>query len=95
LTPSVTSSGSGGASDGSQTAGGAKSSQVDKNMFLRLLVAQMRNQNPLNPSDGTEFVAQLAQFQQVEESLNMSQHIAAIRQSLDTLVAASTPTKEK
>jgi flagellar basal-body rod modification protein FlgD len=59
-------------------------------MFLQLLVAQLRNQDPLNPSDGTQFVAQLAQFQQLEQSVNSGQDITAIRQDLDRLVAAST-----
>ncbi|HEY1335957.1 MAG TPA: flagellar hook capping FlgD N-terminal domain-containing protein, partial [Bryobacteraceae bacterium] len=47
-----------------------KSKDIDKNMFLQLLVAQLRNQDPLNPSDGTQFIAQLAQFQQLEQSIN-------------------------
>ena len=62
---------------------------VNKNMFLQLLVAQLQNQDPLNPSDGTQFVAQLAQFQQLEQSVNTGQDITAIRQDLDQLVTAS------
>ena len=62
---------------------------VDKNMFLQLLVAQLQNQDPLNPQDGTQFVAQLAQFQQLEQSVNSGQDIAAMRQDLDQLVGAS------
>jgi len=61
---------------------------VDKNMFLQLLVAQLQNQDPLNPSDGTAFVTQLAQFQQLEQSVNSGQDITAIRTDLDQLVAA-------
>ena len=61
---------------------------VDKNMFLKLMVAQLRNQDPLNPSDGTQFVAQLAQFQQLEQTLNMSQDIAAMREDLDQIASA-------
>ena len=63
---------------------------VDKNMFLQLLVAQLQNQDPLNPTDSTQFVTQLAQFQQLEQSVNSGQDISAIRQDLDTLVGAST-----
>ena len=62
---------------------------VDKNMFLQLLVAQLRNQDPLNPSDGTQFVAQLAQFQQLEQALNTGQDIAAIRADLDQLAGVA------
>ena len=66
--------------------------QVDKNMFLQLLVAQLKNQDPMNPSDSSQFVGQLAQFQQLENSTNMGQDIAAIRQQIDTLAAAWTNT---
>jgi flagellar basal-body rod modification protein FlgD len=65
---------------------------VDKNMFLQLLVTQLQNQDPLNPADGTQFVAQLAQFQQLEQSVNMGQDIAAMRNDLDQLLSnAATP----
>lgn len=37
------------------------------NMFLQLLVAQLRNQNPLDPMDPTQFVGQLAQFSELSE----------------------------
>lgn len=67
----------------------AATAQVDKNMFLQLLVAQLRNQNPLNPTDSMAFVQQLAQFQQLEQTVNTGQDIAAIRQDLDNLAAAS------
>src|ERR1044071_2115 len=61
----------------------------DKNMFMQLLVAQMRNQDPMKPSDGTQFIAQLAQFEQLEQTLNTGQDIAAIRQNLDVLAGAT------
>ncbi|HYW48843.1 MAG TPA: flagellar hook capping FlgD N-terminal domain-containing protein [Bryobacteraceae bacterium] len=65
---------------------------VDKNMFLQLLVAQLQNQDPLNPSDGTQFVGQLAQFQQLEQSINMGQDITAMRQDLDQIVSGASST---
>lgn len=55
---------------------------ADKTTFLRLLVTQLRHQNPLNPSDGVEFVTQLAQFTALEQSAQMSQDIAEIRKLL-------------
>ena len=67
------------------------SSTDDQNMFLQLLVAQLQNQDPLNSVDGTQFVTQLAQFQQLEQSVNSGQDISAMRQDLDTLVAALAP----
>lgn len=48
--------------------------ELGKNEFLELLVAQLNNQNPLDPQDNGEFVAQLAQFSSLEgiEKLNDS-----------------------
>lgn len=61
----------------------ANPSDVTKNMFLQLLVAQLKNQDPLNPTDPSTFMSQLAQFQQLEQSMNTGQDITAIRQDLD------------
>lgn len=64
----------------------------DKDMFMRLMLAQLQNQNPLNPQDGAEFVAQLAQFTQVEgiSKLNTSvQDIASLYRSTQTLQATA------
>jgi len=69
------------------------SGQVDKNMFMQLLVAQLRNQNPLNPTDSMAFVQQLSQFQQMEQSVNTGQDIAAIRQVIEKLTAATPDSK--
>jgi flagellar basal-body rod modification protein FlgD len=43
------------------------SASADKDMFLQLLVAQMRNQDPANPTDSSEFLAQTAQFTALEK----------------------------
>ena len=67
-------------------------SKVTKNMFLQLLVAQIKNQDPLNPTDGTAFLTQLAQFQQLEQSMNMGQDVTAIRGDLDKIVPTGTTT---
>lgn len=52
----------------------AKTEKSDQNQFLDLLVAQLENQNPLEPQDGAEFLSQLAQFSTVDgiERLNTS-----------------------
>ena len=63
----------------------AGTSQVTKNMFLQLLVAQIKNQDPMSPSDGVQFLTQLAQFQQLEQSMNSGQDLSAIRTDLDSL----------
>jgi flagellar basal-body rod modification protein FlgD len=81
-------------SGSSSTTTAPSSTDVTKDMFLQLLVAQLQNQDPMNPADGTQFLTQLAQFQQLEQSMNMGTDLSAIRSDLDTLVAngASTGT---
>lgn len=48
------------------------SSNLDKDAFLQLLVAQMKFQDPLEPTDNTEYISQLATFSQLEEMQNMT-----------------------
>lgn len=55
----------------SQTATTSNSS-MDKEAFLQLLVAQMKYQDPLEPTSNTEYISQYAQFSQVESMQNMS-----------------------
>ena len=55
-----------------------KSSSLDKDAFLQLLVTQMKYQDPLNPSSNTEYMSQLAQFTSLEEMENLN---ATFRQS--------------
>ncbi len=45
---------------------------MDKEAFLQLLVAQMKYQDPLEPTSNTEYISQYAQFSQVEQMQNMS-----------------------
>lgn len=49
-----------------------------KDMFMTLLVAQLKNQDPLAPQDGTEFVAQLTQMNSLDQ-------LVSIRESIDKL----------
>jgi flagellar basal-body rod modification protein FlgD len=50
----------------------------EKDMFMTLLVAQLKNQDPLAPQDGTEFVAQLTQMNSLDQ-------LVSIRESIDKL----------
>ena len=54
---------------------------VDYNSFLRLLVAEMKNQDPTNPMDSTQYVAQLASFSQVEQSVQINTKLDQLLQS--------------
>jgi flagellar basal-body rod modification protein FlgD len=56
--------------------GGVTSSAVNKDEFLQLFVAQLKNQNPMDPLKGHEFIAQLAQFSSVEQLTNLNTSFA-------------------
>ena len=66
-----------------RTVQGTDQGTATKDMFLQLLVAQIKNQDPLNPSDGVQFVTQLAQFTELEQTLSMSSDVHSIRQDLE------------
>ena len=69
----------------------AASSLASQNVFLQLLVAQLRHQDPENPADGTQFVTQLAQFSELSNSTQMAADIATIKTEL-AAKPATTPT---
>ncbi len=70
------------ATDTPRTAGPRELGQGD---FLKLLVTQLKHQDPLNPTNNTEFVAQLAQFSQLEQSVKQAQ---LLQRSLDSQAAS-------
>ena len=51
---------------------------VDYNSFLKLLLAEMKNQDPMDPMKGSEYVAQLATFSQVEKSVQINDRLGAL-----------------
>ncbi|RRI07888.1 flagellar hook assembly protein FlgD [Mesorhizobium tamadayense] len=54
---------------------------VDYQSFLKLLIAEMKNQDPTKPMDSTQYVAQLATFSQVEQSVQTNSKLDQIMQS--------------
>ena len=60
----------------------SNSPQGMQQMFLQLLVAQLKNQDTMTPSDPTQFVGQLAQFSELEQ-------VVAIRQNSDKIVSGA------
>ena len=78
--------------------GGAPQGALDRDAFLKLLVAQLSHQDPLKPMEGTEFVTQLAQFTAVEQQLAQSAKLDLISLQLRGLSnneAASPPVRSR
>src|SRR5579864_5936253 len=80
-TPSA-SQGASRSQSGAASAASALDPMATEQTFLKLLVAQLQNQDPMQPQDGTQFVAQLAQFSSVEQEVQMRQDLDTIKGSL-------------
>lgn len=77
-----------GASDTSSTSNSTSTVQqkeLGKDAFLQLLVLQMKSQDPLNPMDNTEMVAQLAQFSALEAATNLNESFETLSGNVDQL----------
>ena len=68
---------------------GGPGGQMGKTEFLQMLVAQLRHQDPMNPMDGQQFAAQLAQFSSVEQLVNLNDKLDLQAESAAALVYAS------
>lgn len=55
----------------------AESKELGKYEFLKILAAEMQNQDPTNPTSNTEFISQLAQFTSLEQMQNISDALNA------------------
>ncbi len=76
-------------SDGSNTATTKNDSALtSKDTFLKLLVAQLKNQDPTNPTDSTQFVGQLTQYSELEQLIGINTGV----QKLGTDPSAATGT---
>ncbi len=54
-------------------------SLANKDAFLKLLIAQIKHQDPLNPTDSVQFLSQLAQFSELEQMIGIRDEIKALR----------------
>jgi flagellar basal-body rod modification protein FlgD len=78
-----------GASTTTTNAAKSPDDQFGKDTFLKLLVAQLRYQNPLEPQDGSQFLAQTAQFTMVEKLTSLEQETKS-QLTANQVLAAST-----
>ncbi len=64
-----------------------KGDELDKEAFLMLMVTQFQYQDPLNPSEDTDYVAQLAQFSSLEQMMNMNESMNSMVDSQNRQIA--------
>jgi flagellar hook assembly protein FlgD len=64
-------------------------SGLGRDAFLKIFLAQLENQDPLQPQDTSELSAQLAQFSQLEQSLAMAEELRGVNERLDRLLEQS------
>lgn len=65
------------------TSEAVKEDTLGKDAFLTMMVAQLKNQDPLNPMEGTDFTSQLAQFSGLEQQITTNNNLAAILETLN------------
>lgn len=70
----------------------ATSNLANQNTFLQLLVAQLQNQDPLNPEDGTQFVSQLAQLSELQQVISINQGVSNIATAVTTAAPTTSTT---
>jgi flagellar basal-body rod modification protein FlgD len=66
-----------------------RSKELDKDAFLKIFLAQLEAQDPLAPKDSAELSSQLAQFSQLEQSVNATTQLTKIGEKLDSLIELS------
>lgn len=71
------------ANEGSEAVSG--NSELGQEQFLQLLVAQMENQDPINPMEGQEFASQLAEFNSVEQLIGVNDGLTSLQESQEMM----------
>ena len=69
-----------------------KDSLASEQTFLKLLVAQIQNQDPTNPTDPVQFVGQLTQYSELEQLIDINQGITGLKPTTTTATPTATAT---
>jgi len=91
ITPSVsqvvnsTTAGSSSSSSSNSSTSLTGSINMNKDDFLKLLVTQLQNQDPMAPEDPKDFVAQLAQFSSLEQQINANSNLESLSKAIQSL----------
>jgi flagellar basal-body rod modification protein FlgD len=81
VTSATDTSGTGSTSTGSTTATSTGTNTVNYNTFLQLLIAEMKNQDPTNPTDTSQYMSQFAQMSSVEQAMQTNTKLDALLSS--------------
>jgi len=79
-------------SSSSTTSSASASADGDHQVFLQLLVSQLQNQDPMNPTDSTQFVTELAQFSELDQVIGIRSDIESYHAEAEAAAAAAAST---